>query len=262
MKRNRTLLFDKPVDCLTELEAASELKELAELIAYHDRLYHEKDQPEITDAEYDALRQRNEATEARFPEQTRHDSPSHRVGAAPASGFRKIRHWPPMLSLDNAFTRDDISNWLDGIRNFLRELKDETIAVEINCELKIDGLSCSLRYERGKLSRAATRGNGFEGEDVTANVMTIPDIPKILIGMNGPNVLEVRGEVYMTDDDFLKLNEQQEEAGGKLFANPRNAAAGSLRQLIPVLPLCGRCGSAPTDGGRYQNRLQRRRQRL
>jgi DNA ligase (NAD+) len=235
MKRNRTLLFDKPVAHLTELEAASELFELAELIAYHNRLYHEKDQPEISDAEYDALVQRNTAIEAIYPEFIRHDSPSHKVGAAPATDFKKVEHKPPMLSLDNAFTRDDIGDWLDGIRNFLLELKDGATAVEINCEPKIDGLSCSLRYEKGKLMRAATRGNGIEGEDVTANVRTIPDVPKALRGKGWPDVVEVRGEVYMTDADFLKLNEQQEKAEGKLFANPRNAAAGSLRQLDPKI---------------------------
>ena len=173
MVRNRTALFEKPVERLTEREARSELNELAELIARHDRLYHGKDAPEITDAEYDALRQRNAAIEARFPELLLPESPSRKVGAAPAAGFKKVRHRVPMLSLDNAFARQDVFDWLDGIRNFLRELKDPGAVIEILCEPKIDGLSCSLRYEQGQLVGAATRGNGVEGEDVTANVMTI-----------------------------------------------------------------------------------------
>lgn len=235
MQRNRTTLFDKPADRLTGREARSELKELAELIAYHDRRYHEQDQPEITDADYDALRRRNAAIEARYPRLVRPDSPSLRVGAAPAAGFKKVRHSVPMLSLGNALAREDISDWLDGIRNFLRELKDPKLAIEIDCEPKIDGLSCALRYEQGRLVVAATRGNGVEGEDVTANVRTIKDVPAVLRGRGWPDVLEVRGEVYMTDEEFLAFNAQQEEIGGKVFANPRNAAAGSLRQLDPAI---------------------------
>jgi len=233
MARNRTTLFDTPPDQLSAAEARSELKELADLIADHDRLYHEMDQPEITDGEYDALRLRNAAIEARFPALIRPDSPSHKVGAAPAAGFKKVRHRMPMMSLDNAFTREDIRDWLNSIRNFLRELKDPQVAIEFECEPKIDGLSCALRFEQGKLAGAATRGNGVEGEDVTQNVKTIRNVPQTLKGKGCPDVLEVRGEVYMTDADFLKLNEQQATAGGKLFANPRNAAAGSLRQLDP-----------------------------
>jgi DNA ligase (NAD+) len=235
MPRNRTTLFDKPADRLTGREARSELKELAELIAYHDRRYHEQDQPEITDADYDALRRRNAAIEARFPKLARPDSPSLRVGAAPAAGFKKVRHSVPMLSLGNALVREDITDWLDGIRNFLRELKDPQLAIEIDCEPKIDGLSCALRYEQGRLVVAATRGNGVEGEDVTANVRTIKDVPAELRGRGWPDVLEVRGEVYMTDAEFLAFNAQQEDIGGKVFANPRNAAAGSLRQLDPAI---------------------------
>jgi DNA ligase (NAD+) len=235
MTRNRTALSEKPVERLTEREALAELKELAELIAHHDRLYHEKDEPEITDAEYDALRQRNAAIEARFPELVLPESPSRKVGAAPAAGFKKVRHRVPMLSLDNAFARGDVVDWLDSIRNFLRELKDPEVAIEILCEPKIDGLSCSLRYEKGKLVNAATRGNGDEGEDVTANVMTIADVPRTLKGRGWPEVLEVRGEVYMADADFLNLNAQQDATGAKRFANPRNAAAGSLRQLDPSI---------------------------
>lgn len=235
MAWNRTALFEKPVERLTERDARSELKELAELIAHHDRLYHEQDRPEITDAEYDALRQRNAAIEARFPGLILPESPSRKIGAAPAAGFKKVGHSVPMLSLDNAFTREDVFGWLDSIRNFLRELKDPEVAIEVLCEPKIDGLSCCLRYEQGQLVGAATRGNGVEGEDVTANVMTITDVPRTLKGRGWPAVLEVRGEVYMTDADFLNLNAQQEATGSKRFANPRNAAAGSLRQLDPFI---------------------------
>lgn len=231
MASNRTSLFDKPVELLTRQEAASELAELAELIAHHDKLYYEKDQPEVTDAEYDALRRRNDSIETRFPELIRLDSPSRRVGAAPATGFKKVQHAVLMLSLNNAFSRQDIIDWLDGIRNFLLELKDPSVPIEIVCEPKIDGVSLGIRYEDGVLVTAATRGNGLEGEDVTANVKTISEVPHHLQGEGWPDVLEVRGEVYMNDKDFLQLNEQQEQSGGKLFANPRNAAAGSLRQL-------------------------------
>ncbi len=233
MPRDRTTLFDIPADQLGEADARAELSELAELIAHHDRLYHGQDQPEITDAEYDALRQRNRAIEARFPHLVIAESPSRRVGAAPAEGFRKVRHRVAMLSLENAFARQDIVDWLDGIRNFLRELKDPAAAIGIVCEPKIDGVSCALRYDNGKLAAAATRGNGDVGEDVTANVRTIRHVPQTLDGTAWPEVLEVRGEVYMTDDDFLALNAQQEALAGKMFANPRNAAAGSLRQLDP-----------------------------
>jgi DNA ligase (NAD+) len=235
MARNRTTFFDTPPERLTESDALSELKELAELIAHHDRLYHEQDRPEITDAEYDALRRRNEAVEARFPELVLPESPSRRLGAAPAAGFKKVRHRVPMLSLGNAFTREDIADWLEGVRNFLRELRAPDAAIEIDCEPKIDGVSCALRYEHGKLAIAATRGNGVEGEDVTANVRTIRDVPAALKGKDWPDVFEVRGEVYMTDAEFLAFNAQQEASGGKVFANPRNAAAGSLRQLDPAV---------------------------
>lgn len=235
MSKNRTSLFDVPVAQLTEAQATAELAELAELIAYHDRLYYQQDAPELTDAEYDALRNRNNAIEVRFPDLIRPDSPSQKVGVAPAAGFRKVRHTVPMLSLDNAFSREDMADWLNGIRNFLRELSDPRVPIAIDCEPKIDGLSLGIRYERGRLVSAATRGTGTEGEDVTANVRTIAEIPQQLTGAGWPEVLEVRGEVYMNDADFLQLNAQQEQAGGKLFANPRNAAAGSLRQLDPAV---------------------------
>ncbi len=191
------------------------MAELAELIAYHDQLYYEKDQPELADADYDALRQRNNAIEARFPELILPSSPSQRVGAAPAAGFKKVRHAVPMLSLDNAFALQDISDWLESIRNFLLELRDQFVPIEMVCEPKIDGVSLGIRYERGRLVSGATRGNGLEGEDVTANVKTIEAIPQHLYGEGWPEVLEVRGEVYMNDEDFLKLNEQQAQAGGK-----------------------------------------------
>jgi len=231
MAQDRSPLIEKPVELLTRQEAASELAGLAHLIAHHDKLYYEQDQPEIDDAEYDALRRRNDAIEARFPELTRSDSPSRKVGAAPATGFKKVQHAVPMLSLNNAFSRQDISDWLDGVRNFLLELKDPSVPIEIVCEPKIDGVSLGIRYEHGDIVSAATRGNGLEGEDVTANVKTIGEVPHHLHGKGWPAVLEVRGEVYMNDEDFIKLNAQQEQSGGKLFANPRNAAAGSLRQL-------------------------------
>ncbi len=217
----------------TERDARAELEELAELIAHHDRLYYEQDHPEISDAEYDALRQRNASIEKRFPQLVLPDSPSRKVGAAPVEGFKKVRHRVPMLSLENAFLREDIVDWLDGIRNYLLELRDPGVAIEVRCEPKIDGLSCALRYEGGNLVSAATRGNGEVGEDVTTNVMTIQNVPRTLKGSGWPDVIEVRGEVYMTDADFLALNAQQEAIGGKVFANPRNAAAGSLRQLDP-----------------------------
>ena len=233
MKKNRTTRFDVPADQLTEEQASSELSELAETISRHDRLYYGKDQPEITDAEYDALRRRNSAIEALFPHLILPDGPSRRVGTEPAAGFKKIRHAVPMTSLENALTLDHMGKFLDGIRNFILELNDRNVSIELVGEPKIDGLSCSLRYEKGLLVLGLTRGNGIEGEDVTANVRTIEDIPRKLPGKGWPDVLEVRGEVYMSDEDFLRLNEQQELVGGKPFANPRNAAAGSLRQLDP-----------------------------
>lgn len=233
MKKNRTTRIHIPVGKLTEEQASSELVELAENIAHHDRLYYGKDQPEITDAEYDTLRRRNNAIEARFPHLILPDSPSRRVGAEPAAGFRKIRHAVPMTSLENALTLDQMRKFLDGIRNFILELNNPDCSIELVGEPKIDGLSCSLRYEKGLLALGLTRGNGIEGEDVTANVKTIKEIPRRLQGKGWPEVLEVRGEVYMSDEDFLRLNEQQELAGGKRFANPRNAAAGGLRQLDP-----------------------------
>lgn len=236
MARSRTVHSpESPVESLTADQAGSELKALARLIAHHDRQYHQKDAPEIPDAEYDRLRRRYQALERRFPELAPAGGPSARVGAAPASGFRKVRHAVPMLSLDNAFAEEDIRGWVEGLRNFLRELRDPQEPIAVCCEPKVDGLSCALRYERGRLAGAATRGNGTEGEDVTANVRTIPEVPQALAERSVPNIVEVRGEVYMSNADFLALNEQQERHGGRLFANPRNAAAGSLRQLDPAV---------------------------
>jgi DNA ligase (NAD+) len=232
MKKNRPTLFDVPVGRLTEEQASSELIELAERIAHHDRLYHEKDQPEITDAEYDSLRQRNNGIETRFPHLILPDSPSHRVGAEPATGFKKVRHVVPMTSMDNAMNLEQVQKkFLESIRNFMRELHDTNVPIDLVVEPKIDGLSCSIRYEKGHMVRGLTRGNGIEGEDVTENVKTIKDIPRQLHGEGWPDMVEIRGEVYMSDEDFLKINEQQELTREPLFANPRNAAAGSLRQL-------------------------------
>ncbi|WP_226700631.1 NAD-dependent DNA ligase LigA [Qipengyuania gaetbuli] len=216
-----------PVD-MTEAEAANELMRLAKQIAHHDRLYHAKDTPEISDPEYDALVRRNAAIEAAFPHLVREDSPSRKVGHAIASSpLSKVQHEVRMMSLDNAFSADEVEEWAARVRRFLSLSESDPVA--FTAEDKIDGLSCSLRYENGQLVRAATRGDGQVGEDVTANVQHIPDIPKMLRS-KAPEVFEVRGEVYMEKQAFAALNAAQQEAGGKLFANPRNAAAGSLRQ--------------------------------
>ncbi len=213
---------------LSEADAANELMRLARAIAGHDRLYHAEDAPEISDAEYDALVRRNAELEAAFPHLIREDSPSRKVGhAVAASPLSKVTHEVRMMSLDNAFSPEEVAEWLARMRRFLALPESEPLA--ITAEDKIDGLSCSLRYENGKLVRAATRGDGQVGEDVTANVAHIPDIPQTLPA-GVPEVFEVRGEVYMEKQAFTALNAAQHEAGGKLFANPRNAAAGSLRQ--------------------------------
>jgi DNA ligase (NAD+) len=217
------------VDELKRAEAEAELRRLAALIRHHDELYYRQDAPEISDAEYDALRRRNEAIEARFPKLVRPDSPSKRVGAPAVEGFGKVRHRVAMLSLGNAFDAEDIRDFVERVHRFLRVPADDPIA--FTAEPKIDGLSISLRYEHGELTEAATRGDGLEGENVTKNVMTIKQIPHTLKGRGVPESIDVRGEIYMTHADFFRMNKEQEAAGAKVFANPRNAAAGSLRQL-------------------------------
>jgi DNA ligase (NAD+) len=211
------------------------LKALASEIAYHDDRYHRDDAPEIDDAAYDALRREFLVLAAQYPETELARDPRKEVGARAGDGFRKIQHAQPMLSLENVFNREEFQAWVEGLRNFLIDLKDPTLPIGFCCEPKIDGLSCSLRYEGGRLVSAATRGNGLEGEDVTANCLTVAEIPKTLQGTGWPDVLEVRGEVYMNDEDFLRMNAEQEKIGAKVFANPRNAAAGSLRQLDPTI---------------------------
>ncbi len=213
---------------LTEKQAAAELKRLAAEIKAHDDAYYQQDAPAVTDAAYDALRARNTAIETRFPKLIRDDSPNRRVGAAVSSGFRKVTHAVPMLSLGNAFSDEDVTDFIDRIRRFLT-LPDDAV-VEVTAEPKIDGLSFSARYEEGLLTVAATRGDGAEGEDITANIKTISAMPLKLKG-KAPALIEIRGEVYMTKGDFAKLNATQAAKGAKVFANPRNAAAGSLRQL-------------------------------
>ena len=226
-----------PIEALDETAAAHELTRLAKEIAHHDRAYYQRDAPEISDAEYDALRRRNRAIETRFPGLVRPDSPSRKVGAAPVATFAKVTHSRPMLSLDNAFDEDDVRDFFKSVRNFLRHDfdADPELVLEVVGEPKIDGLSLAIRYERGELVQAATRGDGTTGEDVTANVRTIASVPKQLKGRPKPAVLEVRGEVYMRRDAFAKMNAGRETAGEPLFANPRNAAAGSLRQLDPTV---------------------------
>ena len=216
---------------MTEAEAANRLMRLAKKIARHNRLYHDQDAPAISDADYDALVRENRALEAVFPHLVRADSPSRAVGAAPSSTLAKVPHARPMLSLENAFAAQDVAEFVARIRRFLSLASDTEVA--LTAEPKIDGLSCSLRFEHGELVLAATRGDGSIGEDVTANARTITDIPQRLIG--APAVLEVRGEVYMAKADFVALNERQDASGGKIFANPRNAAAGSLRQKDPTV---------------------------
>jgi DNA ligase (NAD+) len=213
---------------LTKAQAKVEHKRLALEIESHDKAYYQEDAPDISDAEYDALRQRFNAIEARFPDFVTSDSPSQKVGTKPSGRFAKVRHAVPMLSLDNAFAEADVVDFVGRIRRFLKLGDDDEIA--FSAEPKIDGLSMSLRYEGGELVTAATRGDGAEGEDVTANIRTLEDVPKKLKGRNLPEICEVRGEVYMTKQAFLALNERQKAAGDTIFANPRNSAAGSLRQ--------------------------------
>ncbi len=221
------------VDALTDKQAKAEHARLEAEIKEHDERYYQKDAPTVSDAEYDALRRRYEAIEERFPDLRTMDSLSRKVGAAPARGFAKVRHAVPMLSLQNAFDAEEVADFVGRIRRFLNLKEDEPLA--FTAEPKIDGLSMSLRYEDGALTKAATRGDGYEGEDVTANIKTLEEIPHQLKGRKIPAVCEIRGEVYMTKQDFLALNKRQAEAGGQVFANPRNSAAGSLRQKDPSI---------------------------
>ncbi|GAA3087637.1 NAD-dependent DNA ligase LigA [Rhizobium viscosum] len=216
------------VEDLTLEDAAIELERLAKEVARNDALYHGKDQPEISDADYDALKRRNDAIEARFPELIRDDSPSRRVGAEPSNTFAPVVHSRPMLSLDNTFSQEDVRDFVASVYRFLGRLPDNSIA--FTAEPKIDGLSMSIRYENGKLVTAATRGDGTTGENVTANIRTIKEIPNEL-PKGVPSVVEVRGEVYMAKSDFMALNAQMEAEGKQTYVNPRNTAAGSLRQL-------------------------------
>jgi len=224
----------KPIDVseLTREQAKVEHRRLALELEGHDRRYYQDDAPSVTDAEYDALRQRFNAIEKRFPEFVTAASPSRKVGAAPSGRFRKVRHSLPMLSLDNAFAEADVLDFAGRIARFLK-LPDDKI--DFSAEPKIDGLSMSLRYEGGELITAATRGDGAVGEDVTANIRTLEDVPQKLKGRNIPEICEVRGEVYMTKHAFLALNERQKATGDTIFANPRNSAAGSLRQKDPAI---------------------------
>lgn len=218
----------KPVEALTEPEAKAELERLAAEIARHDEAYHRQDAPIIADAAYDALKRRNLAIEERFPHLKLAESPSEKVGAPVAEGFGKITHRVPMLSLDNAFSDEDVRDFVHAIYRFLGQLPDNSIA--LTAEPKIDGLSMSIRYEDGRLVSAATRGDGTTGENVTANVRTISEIPNTL-PEGAPSVVEVRGEVYMAKEDFLALNARMAAEGKQTYVNPRNTAAGSLRQL-------------------------------
>ena len=213
---------------LTKAQAKVELKRLALEIESHDKHYYQDDAPKIPDADYDALRKRVDAIEARFPELVTSESPSQKIGAQPSGRFAKVQHAVPMLSLGNAFSDEDVADFVDRIRRFLKLDADEIPAIV--AEPKIDGLSLSLRYENGELVRAATRGDGYTGEDVTGNARTIKDIPNTLKGRKIPAACEVRGEIYMLKQDFLILNKKQAEADDTVFANPRNSAAGSLRQ--------------------------------
>ncbi len=222
-----------PVDELTAAEAQAEYELLIREIRKHDRLYYQEAQPEIADADYDRLRKRADDLEHRFPGLIGTESPSRKVGAPPSEKFAKVRHSVRMLSLGNVFSDEDVHEFAARIRRFLK--LEPRAPLDFTAEMKIDGLSLSLRYERGRLVVAATRGDGSEGEDVTANVRTISEIPLELKGRHIPEIFEVRGEVYMSHADFTALNERQGKSGGKVFANPRNAAAGSLRQLDPSI---------------------------
>jgi DNA ligase (NAD+) len=221
------------IDHLTEGEAAAELERLAAAMAEAERLYFREDAPTLTDAEYDALKRRNLAIEARFPDLVRPDSPSKRVGAAPSEQFSPVEHGVPMLSLDNAFDDAEVAEFEARVRRFLRI--DPAEAIAFTAEPKIDGLSANLRYEQGVLVQGSTRGDGRVGEDITANLRTLKDIPHQLSGEGWPDVIEVRGEVYMELAAFAAMNAEAEARGERTYVNPRNAAAGSLRQIDPAI---------------------------
>jgi DNA ligase (NAD+) len=221
------------IDHLTEGEAAAELERLAAAMAEAERLYFRDDAPTLTDAEYDALKRRNLAIEACFPDLVRPDSPNLRVGAAPSEQFSPVAHGVPMLSLDNAFDDGEVAEFEARVRRFLRI--DPAEAIAFTAEPKIDGLSANLRYEKGVLVQGATRGDGRVGEDITANLRTLADIPKTLSGSGWPDVIEVRGEVYMELAAFAAMNAEAEARGERTYVNPRNSAAGSLRQIDPAV---------------------------
>ena len=227
MSHKNQSLADVSVDALTPEQAEAELARLAKTILHHDSLYHGQDAPQISDADYDALKRRNLAIEQRFPDLVREDSPSQRVGYQALEKFEKITHSIPMLSLGNAFSDEDVADFWDRIVKFLKL----DFRPALTAEPKIDGLSLSLRYEAGRLVSAGTRGDGVTGENVTLNAKTIADIPTRLSGDNIPDVVEIRGEVYMTKEAFAALNERMASEGKPLYVNPRNTAAGSLRQL-------------------------------
>ena len=237
MSRAAKVVASLPVDALTERQARADHKRLADEIGHHDKLYHERDSPEISDAEYDKLRQRLKAIEGRFPQLVDMFSPTQKVAPTPTTAFAKVKHGKPMLSLDNAFTDEELQGFLDRVRRGLERETDLKPDVEIalSCEAKIDGLSISLRYEGGVFVQGATRGDGTTGEDVTANLRTIKDIPQKLKGKSVPKAFDVRGEVYMERKAFMDLNARQVAAGEKAYVNPRNTAAGSLRQLDPEI---------------------------
>jgi DNA ligase (NAD+) len=236
---SRAAKNEPAVEDLTEAQAKAELKRLAGEIARHDKLYYQQDAPEVSDAAYDDLRRRNRDIEKRFPGLVRADSPSQRVGAAPSGGFAKVRHPHAMLSLDNAMNEEEVREFFKSVRNFFRAPEDvkrvEPDTIAVMAEPKIDGLSASIRYEKGRLVLGATRGDGVTGEDITANIKTLASVPKELKGRDWPGIIEVRGEVYMEHPGFFALNQEREKEGESVFANPRNAAAGSLRQLDPAI---------------------------
>src|SRR5436190_1495509 len=221
------------VEELSAKQAKAEHGRLHAELVEHDKRYYQQDTPTISDAEYDALRKRYGDIEQRFPNLRTLESLTLKVGVAPTGRFAKVRHAVPMLSLDNAFSDEDVTRFVERIRRFLKLSADEPLA--FTAEPKIDGLSMSLRYEKGELVTAATRGDGTVGEDVTANIKTLKDVPQTLKGKEIPQIAEVRGEVYMTKPDFLELNKRQAEAGKELYINPRNTAAGSLRQKDPSI---------------------------